>query len=284
MKRFHPVRRPGTFRKLAAAMWRHPRDPSIYGSMDVDATVALAYLKEYREREGVRVTMSHLVAMATARAFAEHPECNAKIRFGGQIVQREVVDISLHVSTDGGRDLAAALIEEADRRSLKDVAEELNRQAASIRSGHDENLQRTRGLFQRLPWWLTRPTLDLTDLLTNELHVHLPELGLRRDPFGAAMVTNVGMFGIDTGFAPLAPISRCPLILLVPEVRERPWIVDGEVVPRPILRLCATFDHRVIDGFHAGKLAESVKRFLQAPASMEAAPRANAMMDGVSRG
>ncbi|HHH28872.1 MAG TPA: hypothetical protein ENK57_11085, partial [Polyangiaceae bacterium] len=216
------------------------------------------------------VTMSHLVALATARAIAEHPECNAKVRFGGQLVERETVDISLQVSTEEGRDLAAALIERADELSLRGVAEELQRQAAAIRAGRDENLQRTRGLFGTLPWWLTRPALAAADLLTNELHVHMPEQGLRRDPFGSAMVTNVGMFGIDTGFAPLSPISRCPLILLVPEVRQRPWVVDGQVVPRPILRLCATFDHRIIDGFHAGKLSKSVGRLLETPSLLDA--------------
>ena len=41
---FTPVENASSFRRMAAAMWRSPRDPSIYGSMDVDATAALAYL------------------------------------------------------------------------------------------------------------------------------------------------------------------------------------------------------------------------------------------------
>jgi pyruvate dehydrogenase E2 component (dihydrolipoamide acetyltransferase) len=106
-------------------------------------------------------------------------------------------------------------------------------------------------------------------VLTNELHLHLPDLGMPRDPFGSAMVTNVGMFGIDTAFAPFTPIARCPMIILVPEVRARPWVVDGAVESRPVLRLCATFDHRVIDGYHAGKLSSAIQELLRDPARME---------------
>ena len=46
------------------------------------------------------------------------------------------------------------------------------------------------------------------------------EKGRPRDPFGTAMVTNVGIFGIDTAFAPFTPIARCALVLAVMEVKN----------------------------------------------------------------
>jgi pyruvate dehydrogenase E2 component (dihydrolipoamide acetyltransferase) len=262
---FTAIRDPSAFRKIAAAMWKHPSDPTIYGSLDIDATRALAFLSDYRQRHDVKVTITHLVALALARTIARHPEVNAKVRFWGRLEQRESIDITLQVATDGGKDLGAALIRRADQKTLSDIAEELARQALSIRQGRDENYERTRGAFRRLPWWLTRPALGAADFLTNELHIDLPKQGLPRDPFGSAMVTNVGMFGIDTAFAPFTPIARCPILVLLPEVRERPWIDDGRVVSRPVLRLCATFDHRVIDGFQAGLLSRTVSEMLQAP-------------------
>jgi pyruvate dehydrogenase E2 component (dihydrolipoamide acetyltransferase) len=266
---FTAVKDPSAFRKIAAAMWKHPSDPTIYGAVDIDASAALAFLEKYREKHAVRVTISHLCAMAIARAIAKNPEVNAKVRFWGRLEQRESIDITLQVATDGGQDLGAALIRNADRKTLKEIADELGRQAKSIREGRDENYARTRGAFRRMPWWLTRPAIVAADFLTNELHVNLPKQGLPRDPFGSAMVTNVGMFGIDTAFAPFTPIARCPILVLVPEVRDRPWVVQGQVVSRPVLRLCATFDHRVIDGFQAGKLSRSVSELLHAPEQLD---------------
>ena len=63
------------------------------------------------------------------------------------------------------------------------------------------------------------------------------------------------MFGIDAAFAPFVPLARCPMLILVPEVRPRPWAVGDRAEVRPVLRLCATFDHRIIDGAAAGRFA-----------------------------
>ncbi|MBI4701243.1 MAG: 2-oxo acid dehydrogenase subunit E2 [Deltaproteobacteria bacterium] len=266
--KFRPVHSPSTFRRVAAAMWRRPNNPSIYGSLDLDASAALAFLPEYGRRHDVKVTMSHLVARAVAVAIARHPEVNAKVRFWGKIEERESVDLVLQVATEGGRDLSTARLDRADEKSLADIAREIRRQAEKIRAGQDENLGKSRDLFQRLPWWLARHAVGLSDFLVNELHLDLASQGMPRDAFGSAMITNVGMFGIDTGFAPLVPIARCPMVVLVPEVRERPWVEAGAVVSRPVLRLCATFDHRIIDGVQAGQLSRELSQLMANPETL----------------
>jgi pyruvate dehydrogenase E2 component (dihydrolipoamide acetyltransferase) len=250
-------------------MWQRPRDPTIYGTLDVEATAMLAFSKAYRERHDIKVTVTHMVALALARTLRRYPEVNAKVHFWGRLEQRDSVDITLQVATEGGHDLSAALLRQADEMTLAEIAEELARQARSIREGTDEHHARTRNVFRSIPWWLARPALHAADFLTNELHVNLPNQGLARDPFGSAMVTNVGMFGIDTAFAPFTPIARCPILVLVTEVRERPWVDGGQVVSRPVLRLCATFDHRVIDGYQAGLLSRSMHELLAQPEQLD---------------
>ena len=140
--------------------------------------------------------------------------------------------------------------------------------ARAIRDGKDPSFEKSRGLFKALPFFVLKPLLKLVDVLTNELHLHLPGQGMPRDPFGSAVITNVGMFGIDTAFAPMVPLARCPMLLLVPEVRERPWVEDGKLVVRQVLRLCATFDHRIIDGHAAGKLAQAIRTALENPGTV----------------
>jgi pyruvate dehydrogenase E2 component (dihydrolipoamide acetyltransferase) len=112
---------------------------------------------------------------------------------------------------------------------------------------------------------MLRMILKLMSFLTNTLGLHLPKLGMPRDPFGSAMVTSVGMFGIDTGFAPFTPIARCPIVITVTKVQDRPWVVGDNVVPRPVLRLCAAFDHRIIDGFSAGRLSTEIEQLFYNP-------------------
>jgi pyruvate dehydrogenase E2 component (dihydrolipoamide acetyltransferase) len=260
---FRPLESPSTFRTIAASMWRSPKDPTIYGFADVDVTETLQVLAEHRAA-GRRVTMTSVVASAVARAFANHPELNARVRFGGRLELRSSVDVFVSVATGGGRDLAGLKIEGADRLSLAELAAAVADKAAETREsrGDQARSQRTVG---RLPWWLARPAIGLSSLVSNELGLDLPKLGMPADPFGTAVVTNVGMFGIDTAFAPFIPIARCPMLMLITEVKQRPWVIDGELVVRPVVRLCATFDHRIIDGFQAGKLASEICAAVERP-------------------
>jgi len=260
---------PSTFRRVAAAMWGKPSDPSIYGSMDLDVTETQRFIERYREKTGVRLTITHVVARAVARAFAENPDLNCKVRFGGRLERRRTVDLFVSVATEKGKDLSGVRVDAAEELSLGELAKAVEREVTSVRSGTDSTYTKSRNLLARTPWWLTAPLLRLTDFATNELHVHLPSQGMPRDPFGTVVLTNVGPFGIDTAFAPFLPLGRCAMLLLMSEIQLRPTVVDGAVVARPILRLCATFDHRIVDGAGAGRLAKIIRQWVEDPENAE---------------
>ena len=265
MTRFTPVEDASSFRRMAAAMWRSPSDPSIYGSMDVDATASLAFLREHQEAAGVKLSITHLVARAVALAMRDQPEINGKVRFWGRLEQRSTIDVFVTVATEGNRDLSGARIERADEKSLAELAREIRDRVGKIRSGKDPSYKKSKSALKSVPWWLARPATWLSDVLVNELHFDLPAQGMPRDPFGSAIVTSVGMFGIDSAFAPFVPLARCPMLILVPEIRPRPWAVGETVEVRPVLRLCATFDHRIIDGAAAGRFASRLTQLFATP-------------------
>ena len=268
MTRFQPIEGASSFRRMAAAMWRQPSDPSIYGSMDVDATAPLAFLAAHQRETGVKLTVTHLVARAVALALRDQPEINGKVRFWGRLEQRATVDVFVTVATEGNRDLSGARIDRADDKPLAAIAREIAERAGKIRTGNDASYRKSRGVLQQLPWWLARPATWLSDVLVNELHVDLSAQGMPSDPFGSAIVTSVGMFGIDAAFAPYVPLARCPMLILVPEIRPRPWADGDTPCVRPVLRLCATFDHRLIDGAAAGRFAARLAELFAAPEAL----------------
>jgi pyruvate/2-oxoglutarate dehydrogenase complex dihydrolipoamide acyltransferase (E2) component len=272
MTSFHPMKSPSSFRKIAAGMWRGPNNPTIYGIMDLDATPALRHLEEQRHKTGAKVTMTHLVAQAVALSLRKYPEINAKIHWG-RIVLRGTADVFLQVTSEGGRDLSGVKVSQADTKTLAELAGELAAKSSQIREGRDPALQKSRGLFRSLPGFLVGPLLRLSSFLVNTLHIDLKGQGMPLDPFGGAMVTSVGMFGIDTALAPFVPISRCPIIVLVNSVTDRPWVDGGQVVVRPVLRLTGTFDHRVIDGYNGALFSNSVRELLARPEEMDAMAR-----------
>lgn len=107
--------------------------------------------------------------------------------------------------------------------------------------------------------------LRTLSLLSYTLNLDLRWAGVPKDPFGAMMISNVGSLGLEAAYPPLVPFSRAPLLVAMGRVEDAPVVENGRVVVGKVLRLFATFDHRVIDGVHAAKLVRLVRDWLEDP-------------------
>ena len=65
-----PKKEVSSFRKIAIGTWATAYDPTVYGTLTVRMEKALQYIEKFREVNGVRLTVTHLVARAVA--FGEH--------------------------------------------------------------------------------------------------------------------------------------------------------------------------------------------------------------------
>jgi pyruvate/2-oxoglutarate dehydrogenase complex dihydrolipoamide acyltransferase (E2) component len=257
-----------TRRKLAIASWSAPKEGNIYGKLTIDASNAEAYLEELRKRSGEKVTITHLVGKACALALQEEPSLNGRISFG-RFIQHETVDISFLVATEGGKDLAKAKVVRAEQKSLVEIARELREGAARLRNGKDEAFEKSKGPLKLLPTWAIKPMVSLTGYLTGSLGINMKGLGLEALPFGSCIITSVGMLGVDEGFAPPTPWAHVPVYVMVGAIKEQPAVVDGQIVPRPLLTLTATIDHRFVDGFQLGTLAKVIRQIFEDPWSLD---------------
>ncbi len=82
---------------------------------------------------------------------------------------------------------------------------------------------------------------------------------------GTITITNVGVFGVDTGTPIINPGESA--ILAFGAVRPMPWVVDGEVVVRQVTTLALSFDHRHIDGQLGSQFLADIGRVLSDPAT-----------------
>ena len=257
-----------TRQKLAIASWNAPKEGNIYGKVVVDATAALAYLEHVRQTTGVKATLTHLVGKAAGMVLREAPSLNGTIVLGGYRAF-PTVDVAFLVNLEGGNDLAKAKVTDIDGKSVETIARELGEAADKLRKGKDESFKKAQGPLKLLPTWLIRPLVHFSGFLASGLGINLPMFGLEANPFGSCIVTNVGMFGIDEAYAPPTPWARVPVYLLVNAVKDRPTVVDGQVVVRPNLTVTATIDHRYIDGAQLGVLAKILREVLENPWSLE---------------
>lgn len=81
---------------------------------------------------------------------------------------------------------------------------------------------------------------------------------------GTITITNLGSFGMDTGTPILNPGEVA--IVALGTIRQKPWVVDGEVLPRYVTTLGASFDHRVVDGDVASRFLADVASIIEEPA------------------
>ncbi|THG29490.1 dihydrolipoamide acetyltransferase family protein [Naasia lichenicola] len=81
---------------------------------------------------------------------------------------------------------------------------------------------------------------------------------------GTITVTNIGSFGMDTGTPILNPGEVA--IVALGTIKQKPWVVDGQVVPRFVTTVGASFDHRVVDGDVASRFTADVASILEEPA------------------
>lgn len=250
-------------------MWPPPNDPQIYGALDIDAENALAFIRHARAR-GRHVTATHLVGRAVGLALREVPDLNVRI-VGTEAHARASIDVFFITAVESGSDLSGVKVEGIDGLSAVDVADTLGQKSKQLKSGKDRAFSRTKRWTDRLPRTALRAALRTSALLTERLQLELPALALHRSPFGSAMITSVGMFGLPQGFAPLSWMYDVPLLVLVGEIVERPVVVDHQVVARPVIPLTATLDHRYVDGFHISRAMRTMRAYLENPAAFEPA-------------
>ncbi|MEO7123797.1 MAG: dihydrolipoamide acetyltransferase family protein [Lacisediminihabitans sp.] len=81
---------------------------------------------------------------------------------------------------------------------------------------------------------------------------------------GTITVTNIGVFGMDTGTPILNPGEVA--IVALGTIKQKPWVVDGEVRPRFVTTLGAAFDHRIVDGDVASRFLADVASIIEEPA------------------
>jgi pyruvate dehydrogenase E2 component (dihydrolipoamide acetyltransferase) len=200
--------------------------PHVTEFLTVDVTPMMelrAKLKNAREFQGVKLTPLAFCAKAVILAARRTPDVNAS----WDAAANEIVYkdyVHLGIAAATPRGLVVPKVRDADRMSLKELAVALDELATVARDGK------------------TSPA----DMMN-----------------GTITITNVGVFGVDTGTPILNPGESA--ILALGAIRDMPWVVDGEIKIRKICQLALSFDHRVVDGQQGSQFLADVGALLAEP-------------------
>jgi pyruvate dehydrogenase E2 component (dihydrolipoamide acetyltransferase) len=80
---------------------------------------------------------------------------------------------------------------------------------------------------------------------------------------GTFTITNLGMYGIDA-FTPILNLPQCA-VLGVGRIHREPAVHNEQIVPRDMLTLSLTFDHRIVDGAPAARFLDTLRQYIEQP-------------------
>ncbi|MPZ83942.1 MAG: 2-oxo acid dehydrogenase subunit E2 [Actinophytocola sp.] len=180
-----------------------------------------ARLKTHPGFRDVKITPLTFAAKAVCLAAKRTPDVNA-VWAGEEIVYKDYVHLGIAAATPRG--LIVPKVRDADRMSLRELAEALDALTVTAREGRT-------------------PPADMMG--------------------GTFTITNVGVFGVDTGTPIINPGESA--ILALGAIKDMPWVVDGQVVPRKVCQLALSFDHRVVDGQQGSRFLADVGALLADP-------------------
>ncbi|MGA4877742.1 2-oxo acid dehydrogenase subunit E2 [Streptomyces lydicamycinicus] len=193
-------------------------------TVDVTRTMKLVQeLKQDPDMAGLRVNPLLLVAKAFLVALKRHPEVNA----AWDEARQEIVYkdyVNLGIAAATPRGLIVPNIKDAGVKTLPQLAAELGDLIATAREGKTSPAAMTGG---------------------------------------TVTITNVGVFGVDTGTPILNPGESA--ILAFGAVKLQPWVHKGKVKARQVTTLALSFDHRLIDGELGSKLLADIAAVLERP-------------------
>ncbi|WP_399135043.1 dihydrolipoamide acetyltransferase family protein [Streptomyces sp. Li-HN-5-11] len=193
-------------------------------TVDVTRTLKLVEeLKQDKEMQGLRVNPLLLIAKALLVAIRRNPDINAS---WDEASQEIVVKhyVNLGIAAATPRGLIVPNIKDAHAKTLPQLAEALGDLVSTARDGK------------------TSPAAMQG---------------------GTVTITNVGVFGVDTGTPILNPGESA--ILAVGAIRLQPWVHKGKVKPRQVTTLALSFDHRLVDGELGSKVLADVAAILEQP-------------------
>ncbi len=253
-----------SYRKVAIASWRHPRDPNTYCPAELRYDAAARFLEESQTLPAP--TLTHYTAKILAHCLEQYPQLNHVIR-NGRLQRRPQVDlfISTLIRSSEGKDLTGFLLKDVTGQSLADVSQNSQVAAEKLRLSEDEALTRAQKFAEKTPVSILRILMAVQDFFQYTLNLSLARFGLPDDPFGSAMVTNVGGLGFDNAFVPLSPYTRCPLLVCIGRPRQAPVVEDGNIVPGTVVSITFTFDHRYADGAHGAPFFRRFKKVFENP-------------------
>jgi pyruvate/2-oxoglutarate dehydrogenase complex dihydrolipoamide acyltransferase (E2) component len=242
-----------------------PKGHPMVALLELDVTAALAAIAD-RQRAGARVSLFAFVVRSIAVAISEHPDLNL-VRHGARLVRFDDVDVTVpvEVDTSDGKAPREVVLRRAQDRSAEEIYLELE----AARTRH-----RDIGETSAEDRWARR-TMRAARWLPAFVRVALVRLIVRsafriKARAGTTLVTSVGKFAAVPGFSFTFSSGPRAAIFVVGSTVDKPWVHDGQIVPRSVLSVSVMVDHDLVDGAPAARFVRRLQELIESAEGLRA--------------
>ncbi len=222
----------------------------IHGLVEMDVTDARRLIREHKAKTGETISFTAFIIVCLGRAVDMNKHMQAIRTWREKLVIFEDVDVNtmFEVEVDGHRIIRPHILRAVNRKSLREVYEEIRAFQTEHESGREANFI---GWFVLLPAFIRRFFLGM--LFKNPHWL--------KDMNGTVSLTSVGMFGNGGGWG--IPVSNHTLQITLGGVAERPALVNGQLENREYLCVTVTLDHDIVDGAPAARFIQRLKELVE---------------------
>ncbi|MGZ3610351.1 MAG: 2-oxo acid dehydrogenase subunit E2 [Ktedonobacteraceae bacterium] len=260
------------------------RKNMMHGLVEMDITKAQQYMREYKARTGISLSLTAFIVTCLAHAVDENKSVQAYRKGKNQLVLFEDVDVTIQVERkiddqkkrassispttfsqqNGHRSvhdqhtyrvdtLFPHIIRAANNKKFMEIHQE-------IRSAQKEKIKATLK-YRALEWTASLPTFMILFLWRMLWWMIMRYPRLQKNYGGTVGVTAVGMFGKGSGWG--IPTAAHTLDITIGGIGEKPVVIDGNLETREYLNMTISMDHDIIDGAPATRFASRLKELIE---------------------
>ena len=208
---------------------------------------AMAYVKKLNEEQkDVHVTLTHVIAHATAWGLYKMRRDVGHLRFGTFKADKSY-GVTVLVDKDGGADLIPVTIWDAHKMTIFDVAKALNARVQGAKKGNDAKHNKATAAADVIPTYLAQVLSFCVTYIGVVCGINMDAFGIRKESFGHVVITNVGTLGYNSAYPPICPAMHSMALLCTGKIEKRPIVVNDKVEIANMMTLVCTGDHRYGD-------------------------------------
>ena len=223
-------------------------DPTAFAKLQIPLDDIDEFLSEYNKKNPLKkITYSHIGLKAMGLALKEISN-SGKYSFGNLIkATEEEIDVSLLVNIEN-KNIMNLTVKSCCKNSIKQIASQLKGKIGIMKKNKDKRVKRQLNVLRMIPVFIVELVILLVSFVGYDLGMDFKPMKIKRHNFGIGVVTNIVGIKISEAIPAHVHLLRDVMIMLISNPVVKPFVIDGKICRRKVIKINLAFDPRFGNG------------------------------------